>query len=216
MKNAFLALSLVAAVAFAAFACAKKEAPAPEAAAPAAETAAPAAVAPALTAVADLVSAEGAAVTGSIVFTQEGDTVHVIADLAGVQPAGLHGIHLHETGDCTASDFTSAGGHFNPGNSPHGCPGDEVRHAGDFGNVLIAADGTGTLDITTDLVTVADGPNTVLGKAVILHAGEDDCVTQPTGNAGGRLACAIVEAAAEKAEEFGMTEGDGGGGGSEG
>ena len=134
-----------------------------------------------------------------MVFTQEGDKVHVVADVAGVEPAGKHGFHLHQTGDCSAPDFTSAGGHFNPANTPHGCPGDEIRHAGDFGNIEIQPDGTGTLDITTDLLTVDDGPNGVIGKAVILHEGTDDCTTQPTGNAGARLACGVVEKAGEGA-----------------
>jgi superoxide dismutase, Cu-Zn family len=201
MKNKpVLVLTLAAGLALLSFACGPKaeEHPADHAAAPAATAPAePAAATAGGTAVAKLQSAAGKNVSGSVVFTQEGDKVHVVADVAGVEPAGKHGFHLHQTGDCGAPDFSSAGGHFNPANTPHGCPADQIRHGGDFGNIEIKPDGTGTLDLTTDLLTVDDGPLGVLGKAVILHEGEDDCVTQPTGNAGARLACGVVEKAGE-------------------
>lgn len=207
MKNQpALLLTLAAGLAVLTFACAPKadEHPAEHATEPAAAAPAePAAPAAAATAVVKLQSVAGKNVNGSVVFTQEGDQVHVIADVAGVEPPGNHGFHLHQTGDCSAPDFTSAGGHFNPGNTPHACPGDDIRHGGDFGSILIKPDGTGTLDITTDLLTVDDGPLGVLGKAVILHEGEDDCVTQPTGNAGARLACGVVEKAGAKAGDEG-------------
>lgn len=195
MSNLRWMLSLVVAGALVAYGCGpseemETEEPMSEPAAeqPAAEPAAP------MTATATFQAAEGKTLAGTVEFTQDGGGVHVTAHLSGVERAGLHGLHLHETGDCSAADFTSAGGHFNPTGAPHGCPGDEVRHAGDFGNIEIGADGSGTLDLTTDMVTVAAGASSVVGKAVILHEGEDDCATQPTGNAGGRLACAVVEA----------------------
>jgi Cu-Zn family superoxide dismutase len=212
MKRSALTLQLAAAALAAALtlACggAQPEPPAAETPAPAAEPAPATATNEPLTAVATFQAVEGHPVGGSVVFTQEGGTVRVIADLSGVARAGLHGFHLHATGDCRAHDFTSAGGHFNPGNAPHGCPADEVRHAGDFGNVEIAADGTGAVDLATDLVTVADGPNSVVGKAVIVHEGEDDCVTQPTGDAGARLACAVVALGMAPAEMGEMEEMD--------
>lgn len=135
--------------------------------------------------------------SGTITFTETDGGVEVVADIARVSP-GLHGIHLHEKGDCSAEDFTSTGGHFNPTGAPHGGPSDSVRHAGDFGNIEVGADGAGRLRLVTDMLTVADGPNTVVGRAVILHEGEDDLESQPTGAAGGRLGCGIVRLAGEE------------------
>jgi Cu-Zn family superoxide dismutase len=219
MSNTRWMLSLAVAGALVAYGCGQREEmeteePMSEPAAeqPAAQPAA------SMTATATFQAAEGMALDGAIEFTQDAGGVRVTAKLNGVQRAGLHGLHLHETGDCTAHDFTSAGGHFNPTGAPHGCPGDDVRHAGDFGNIEIAADGSGNLDLTTDMVTVAEGPTSVVGKAVILHEGEDDCVTQPTGNAGGRLACAVVEMSGMAGTHEGMEaagtddSGEGGGG----
>jgi Cu-Zn family superoxide dismutase len=129
--------------------------------------------------------------TGIVTFTKEGNGLRVSAHFTGVDKPGQHGLHVHETGDCSAHDFHTAGGHFNPANTPHGCPPAE-RHAGDFGNVEIAADGSGHLDQTTDLLSL-EGQNGVVGKALILHGGQDDCQTQPTGNSGDRLACGVVQ-----------------------
>ena len=166
--------------------CAKKEeAPAP---APVVEEAA--APEP-MTAVAVLQPRGDLTLTGSVTFTQVGDTVTIAARVEGVTP-GKHGFHLHELGDCSAEDFTSTGGHFNPTDAPHGGPDDRVRHAGDFGNIEVGEDGTGHVELTSDMITVAAGPNTVVGRAIILHEGEDDLESQPTGAAGGRIACGVV------------------------
>lgn len=176
----------VVAVAVFAVACAKQEeAPAPE---PVAQE--PAAPEP-LVAVAQLQPRADLSFTGSVTFTQVGDTVSIAAHVEGVTP-GKHGIHLHELGDCSAEDFTSTGGHFNPTDAPHGAPSDRVRHAGDFGNIEVGEDGVGHLELTSDMITVADGPNSVVGRAVILHEVEDDLESQPTGAAGGRIACGVV------------------------
>jgi Cu-Zn family superoxide dismutase len=133
-------------------------------------------------------------VSGTVHFTSEAAGVHVVADVKGVKP-GQHGFHLHEKGDCSSPDYKSAGGHFNPANAAHACDPTNPRHAGDFGNITVGADGTGHLDITTTALSF-DGPNSVAGKAVILHTGVDDCKTQPTGNAGDRLACGVVSGGA--------------------
>ena len=170
----------------------KEEAPAPAAAPePVVEEAGP------LAAVAVLKPRADSEASGTITFTETAGGVEVVADIARVSP-GLHGIHLHAVGDCSAEDFTSTGGHFNPTDAPHGGPTDSVRHAGDFGNVEIGEDGAGRLKLVTDMLTVADGPNTVVGRAVILHEGEDDLESQPTGAAGGRLACGVVRLAGEE------------------
>lgn len=127
---------------------------------------------------------------GTVHFSSGSGGVAVKASLKGLAP-GSHGFHVHEFGDCTALDAASAGGHFNPKASPHGAPTDSARHAGDLGNVTAAADGTATLQ-WTDSAMKLDGPDGVIGHAVIVHASPDDLKTQPTGNAGGRVACGVV------------------------
>lgn len=145
------------------------------------------------TAVSELKSAPGHDIQGKFTFIQMGDEVHIVGEVSGVSP-GLHGLHLHETGDCSSEDFTSAGPHFNPTGAPHACSSDEHRHAGDFGNIEIAEDGTGRIELTTKDLTVTPGPNSVVGRAVVLHADPDDCTSQPAGDSGARIACGVVHA----------------------
>lgn len=149
-----------------------------------------------MVAVAELQGLEGTEIAGTVTFSQQdGGPVTIVAEVGGVEGAGLHGFHIHETGDCSAADFTSAGGHFNPEGVEHACPPATPRHAGDVGNIEIGEDGSGTLESSSDLITLDEtAANSVIGKAVILHAGEDDCQTQPTGDAGGRLACGVIGA----------------------
>ena len=110
--------------------------------------------------------------------------------MTGLAP-GNHGFHIHEFGDCSAADFTSAGGHFNPAGNPHGGPKDAKRHEGDMGNVEAGADGSATIDYTDNELRF-EGSQSILGRGVIVHANPDDFKTQPTGNAGGRVACGVV------------------------
>lgn len=169
--------------------CGKKEAVVEEAAAPMPEPTPVEVVAP--SASATLEGAAESGISGTVHFEEAGGVVTIVAEVSGVAP-GLHGLHIHELGDCSSDDFKSAGGHFNPGEVPHGGPSDSERHAGDLGNIEVGADGTGRLELTSEQLTVTDGPYSVLGRGVILHEKEDDLVSQPTGAAGGRLACGAI------------------------
>jgi Cu-Zn family superoxide dismutase len=152
--------------------------------------AAPAAPKKASKAVAVLEPTQGNNVEGTVWFTAVPGGVAVKASLKGLA-AGSHGFHVHEFGDCTAPDGASAGGHFNPKGKPHGAPADPARHAGDLGNIQAASDGSASLE-WTDPAMKLDGPDGVIGHAVIVHANPDDLKTQPTGNAGGRMACGVI------------------------
>jgi len=144
------------------------------------------------TASATLSSTSGSNASGTVTLTQLGDgSVRVAIDLTGVPP-GVHGFHIHDKGDC-GDNGNAAGGHFNPAATSHGAPSVDPHHAGDFGNVTADADGRVHSEFTTRSVTLDAGPNSAVGHAVILHANPDDLVTQPTGNAGARIACGIVQ-----------------------
>ena len=142
-------------------------------------------------AAATLMPTSGSTATGTVTLTQLGDgSVRVNVDLTGVPP-GVHGFHIHDKGDC-GDNGNAAGGHYNPASTAHGAPSADPHHAGDFGNVTADADGRVRTEFTTRSVTVEAGPMTAIGHAVILHANPDDLVTQPTGNAGARIACGVV------------------------
>jgi len=143
------------------------------------------------TATAMIEGRSGSTLTGTATFVQNGDAVHVTVDVAGA-PEGVHAVHLHEKGDCSAPDATSAGGHFNPMHMEHGSPDAPSHHAGDFGNMTVAGDGHGHLELDTTMLTVLPGDRSVAGRAIVVHAKEDDMHTQPTGNAGGRIGCGVV------------------------
>src|SRR5690606_27187319 len=101
----------------------------------------------------------------------------------------------HEYGDCSATDGSTAGGHFNPATTDHGRVGHGVHHGGDSDNIVANADGVATADARFEGVTLGAGaPTDIVGKGVIVHADPDDYATQPTGNAGARLACGVVQA----------------------
>jgi Cu-Zn family superoxide dismutase len=139
-----------------------------------------------------LTPVEGSELQAAVNFTEVAGGVQVSAWVLGAEP-GDHGFHLHEVGDCGASDFTSAGGHFNPTAVQHGGPQDALHHAGDWGNLVVNSVGSGALSVTTNMLSVGPGEHSVVGRAVILHGGTDDLVSQPTGDAGPRIACGVVE-----------------------
>ena len=137
---------------------------------------------------------KGNTTSGIVEFHQRGGAVQVTATVTGLAPNQEHGFHLHEKGDCSSGDGMSAGGHWNPDNQPHG-PQTAAHHAGDMPS--LKADGSGNAKATFTLpnVTVADGMRSVVGRGLIVHKDPDDYKTQPTGNAGARLACAVVRPA---------------------
>ena len=138
----------------------------------------------------------GSTTTGSVRFKQQDGQLQIDADLAGLTP-GVHGFHLHEKGDCSAPDGTSAGGHFNPAGHQHGAPDSAAHHGGDFGNITADASGKASLHLsvpTSQISLDAGAPGNIIGRGVIVHADADDFVTQPTGNSGKRLACGVVVA----------------------
>jgi Cu-Zn family superoxide dismutase len=142
---------------------------------------------------AELEGAPQSGVSGSVEVVEEPGGVRVVAHVSGVEAMGPHGIHVHTTGACAPPDFTSAGDHLNPEGAPHACPPTAPRHAGDLGNLEVVEGGDGHLELTTDLLTVAPGPASVVGRAIVLHQGSDDCTTQPSGDSGDRLACGVFE-----------------------
>jgi Cu-Zn family superoxide dismutase len=147
--------------------------------------------APAITTVvAVLVPTQGNDVRGTVKFTKVAGGVRVVADITGLKP-GEHGFHIHEFGDASSADGMAAGGHFNPAKENHGAPTAAVRHAGDLGNIKADANGRATLD-QVDAKLSLDGAASIIGRAVVVHANPDDLTTQPTGNAGGRVAVGVI------------------------
>ncbi len=148
-------------------------------------------VEPAVTrAIAVLYPTKDNVVSGVVTFTKLTEGVKVSSNITGLTP-GKHGFHIHEFGDCSSDDGTTAGGHFNPTQMPHGAPTDAQRHSGDFGNVTADSTGIALMEWIDPMITF-DGPNSIIGRAVIVHAVEDDLKTQPTGAAGARVACGVI------------------------
>lgn len=144
-------------------------------------------------AVAGLESKSGSTVTGIATFEQEGDEVTVTIDIEGADP-GVHAVHIHENGDCSADDASSAGGHWNPTGEDHGRWGEAPFHLGDLGNIQVGEDGAGSFMLTTDLWSLGTGADDdVAGLAVVVHEGADDFESQPSGAAGARVACGVIE-----------------------
>jgi len=133
-------------------------------------------------------------VTGTVTFTQTGEKVQVVAEVRGLLPNSQHGFHIHEKGDLSSADLLSTGGHFNPGGHAHGGPTTSPVHAGDFGNLQTDAQGVARLTITlTDLSIGTGQPNDIVGKAIIVHGRKDDLKSQPSGDAGPRVAGGLIQ-----------------------
>lgn len=126
-------------------------------------------------------------VMGTVNFTAADGGVQVTAEISGLEP-GNHGFHIHTYGDCTASDGTSAGGHFNPNNNEHSSPIVENRHMGDMGNITADQEGMATIDYVDGSINI----DQIIGRGIIVHAGEDDLTSQPSGAAGARVGCGVI------------------------
>ena len=148
----------------------------------------------ALRATAALQPTKGNKAFGEATFEEAGDKVRVIVFAQGLRPDREHGFHIHEAGDCSSGDGMSAKGHFNPHGKPHGDPSSGERHAGDLPALKAGKDGRAKLDTTIDLITLRPGPASIVGRGLIIHADPDDYKTQPTGNAGARIACGVIKA----------------------
>lgn len=135
-------------------------------------------------------------VQGKVVFKEVNGEVSMTAKMTGLSE-GMHAIHIHESSDCSAADGTSAGGHWNPTAQPHGQWGAEAGyHKGDIGNFEVKADGVGEISMTTDqwCIGCRDFAKDIMGKSIIVHQGQDDFTSQPSGAAGGRVSCGgIIE-----------------------
>ena len=141
---------------------------------------------------ATLAPSAGNNAAGNVVFVQEGRKLFVIAEVTGLKP-GPHGFHVHEKGDCSAADFSSAGGHFNPDSQPHGNPATGAHHAGDMPLLVADASGKATARAELRSMTVGGGASDVVGKSVVVHADVDDFRSQPAGNSGARIACGVIK-----------------------
>jgi Cu-Zn family superoxide dismutase len=184
-----LAASVLALSACSSSAPTKSTAPAASAPTPAA----PAAQSTAKSATVNLASASGSLVSGKLTVVPMGNGVHLTGEVGGLSPGSTHAIHIHEKGDCSAADASSAGGHFNPAAQPHGKVGSGAHHGGDMDNLVANAEGVAQVNAHAEGVTLGGGAaNDVAGKALIVHAAADDYRTQPTGNAGGRVACGVI------------------------
>ncbi|MDR8392206.1 superoxide dismutase family protein [Aliifodinibius sp. S!AR15-10] len=133
---------------------------------------------------------EGNSVSGTVHLEQTAEGVQVTAELTGLSE-GRHGFHIHQYGDCTASDGTSAGGHYNPAGNDHGAPTQDNRHVGDMGNIVADSEGNATINYT-DPVIELNGPSSIIGRGIVVHGGEDDLESQPSGAAGPRVGCGVI------------------------
>lgn len=134
----------------------------------------------------------GSSVVGEITFSQLYQGVQIKGNISGLKPNQEHGFHVHDKGDCSSADGLSAAGHFNPESKAHGHHTSATHHAGDMPNLKANAEGKAAFDFILDEVSLVEGKNAIVGRAVIVHANPDDYTSQPVGNAGGRIACGLI------------------------
>ncbi|HTN50344.1 MAG TPA: superoxide dismutase family protein [Burkholderiaceae bacterium] len=142
---------------------------------------------------AQLDAAKGGRVVGKVTFQEVDGGTSVRAEVSGLPPNRQFGFHVHDKGDCSAPDFMSAAGHFNPDTKPHGDHKTAESHAGDLPNLASDGQGNAVLAYTSSKLTVASGPRSVVGRAVVVHENPDDYRSQPAGNSGPRIACGIIK-----------------------
>jgi len=145
-------------------------------------------------ATAGLQPTQGNKAFGEVTFEQQGEKLHVLANVQGLKPGAEHGFHIHEAGDCSAPDASSAKGHFNPTGKPHGNPAAADHHAGDLPALKAGKDGRAKLDTTITGVTLGPGSTSIMGRGLVIHADPDDYTSQPAGNSGARIACGVIRA----------------------
>jgi Cu-Zn family superoxide dismutase len=180
-SNSFLAVAIAAALQMFSMGVSAAESPSASQAAPKAATA-------------ELKATPGNGISGTLTLKQEGEGVRVTGSVKGLEPGSTHGFHVHEKGDCSAPDASSAGGHYNPSAQPHGDPKGAQHHLGDMSNIVADASGAAKVDAVLSGTTLRSGAaNDLVGKAVIVHGGADDYKSQPAGNSGPRIACAIIK-----------------------
>jgi len=147
-----------------------------------------------LRATAALQPTKGSKAFGEATFEEVDGKVRVVVFAQGLKPNAPHGFHIHEAGDCSSGDGMSTKGHFNPHAKPHGDPKSAERHAGDLPSLNAGKDGRAMIDVTVDAISIGKGPGDIVGRGLIIHAQADDYKTQPTGNAGARIACGVIKA----------------------
>ncbi len=144
-------------------------------------------------ATAQLKPTKGSKAIGEATFEQVGSKVKVFIFAQGLKPNSEHGLHIHEVGDCSSGDGMSTKGHFNPHGKPHGNPAGGDRHAGDLPALKANKAGRAKVEVELDTISVGPGPGSIIGRGLIIHADPDDYKTQPTGNAGARIACGVIQ-----------------------
>jgi len=146
-----------------------------------------------LRATAQLQPTKGNKTFGEATFEELEGKIHVVVYVQGLKPGQEHGLHIHEAGDCSSGDGMSTKGHFNPFGKAHAHAGTPERHAGDMPSLKAGKDGRAKVDAMLDVITIAAGPGSIIGRGLIVHADPDDYKTQPTGNAGARIACGVIK-----------------------
>lgn len=158
---------------------------------------------------AEISPASGSDVSGEVTFRQVGDFVRIEGTLNGLEQ-GEHGLHIHTRGDCSAKDASSAGGHFAPYGNPHGAPDDinPEHHTGDLGNIAADESGSATFSMSDTEMTLESGETSIVGRAVIVHSNADDFESQPSGDAGNRVGCGVIELDDEQDRQVASTTKD--------